>query len=139
MAGPDDIQYTDTVVGTGKTATDRHVALVKYTGTFSDGTAINGATANTQPVEISLVEQTTIPGFRNGILGILQSGTGTPMKVGGQRRITIPPAMAYGALDPANPDNDPKIKDQWPPNVPIGNLIFDVELEDLLRLHLKGG
>lgn len=139
MANGSDISYTDLVVGTGQPATARNVVLIKYTGTFENGTAINGATANTQPVEISLVEESTIPGFRNGILGTLQSGTGTPMQVGGRRRITIPPAMAYGAPASSDPGDVSAAQAKWPPNVPIGNLIFEVELEEVLRLHLKGG
>jgi|HubBroStandDraft_2_1064218.scaffolds.fasta_scaffold492969_2 hypothetical protein len=59
MAAPPDIQIADLVVGTGQIATNLSVASITYSGTFSDGSPINGAVV-TKPVEISLVEEVTI-------------------------------------------------------------------------------
>jgi peptidylprolyl isomerase len=74
----------DLVVGDGEEATASSTVTVAYTGRLEDGTLFDDATVE-DPATFDL--DGTIQGFRNGIAG---------MRVGGQRRITIPPEMAYG-------------------------------------------
>jgi len=98
---------TDLVVGTGATAFSNSTVHVTYnlwryseTATDHKGTFIEGNT-NTM-FDVS----TTIAGWRQGIAG---------MKVGGQRRLIVPPSLAYGSSGSGN----------VPPNAA---LVFDIEL-----------
>ena len=100
---------TDLVVGTGTTAFSNSMVHVTYnlwlyseTATDHKGTFIEGNT-NAQ-FDVS----NTIAGWRQGIAG---------MKVGGQRRLIVPPALAYGSTGSSNGN--------IPPNAA---LVFDIEL-----------
>ena len=102
---------TDLRVGTGTEATNGRQVAVGYTGwTYSAGAADNkGTRFDGGTYAFVLGTGNAIQGFHQGILG---------MRVGGQRRIIIPPGLAYG--------NNP------PPNQSIiranETLVFDVEL-----------
>jgi FKBP-type peptidyl-prolyl cis-trans isomerase len=108
-AGPDGtgtITTQDLVVGTGATAANGNTVSVFYTGRLTNGTVFDSNVGG-QPLIFRLGAGQYIAGFEQGIVG---------MRVGGQRRITIPPGLAYGAAGA-------------PPAIP-GNatVIFDVEL-----------
>jgi FKBP-type peptidyl-prolyl cis-trans isomerase len=107
--GPADsgtIQTQDLVVGTGATAAVGNVVTVNYTGMFTNGTVFDSSVGRT-PIQFQLGAGQVIPGFEQGIVG---------MKVGGKRRITIPPSLGYGSAG-------------RPPTIP-GNstLVFEVDL-----------
>ena len=101
---------TDLVVGTGATANTGNTVTVAYTGWLHDSSK-----ADAKGVQF---ESGTLPPFVLGagrvIRGWDQGIVG--MRVGGQRRLVIPPELAYGSTSP-----DPKI----PPNA---TLVFDVTL-----------
>lgn len=108
-------QVVDIRIGTGAEATTGRAVSVAYTGWLYS----NAATENkgTQ-FDSGLFSFTLgggapqpIEGWRRGILG---------MRVGGQRRLVIPPELAYGANSP-----DPS---RIPANA---TLIFDVELRSV--------
>ena len=61
---------------------------VHYTGTLLDGTKFDSSRDRGEPIEFQLGAGEVIPGWDKGIAG---------MKVGGQRQLTIPSSMAYGA------------------------------------------
>ena len=69
-------------VGTGRTAGAGDVATVSYTGLLS-----NAATFAAGTFSFTLGSGGVIPGFDEGVTG---------MRVGGTRRIVIPPELGYG-------------------------------------------
>ena len=81
------LQIEDLTVGTGATVVTGDVVNVNYTGTLLDGTQFDTSIGKT-PFTFRVGAGSVIPGFDQGILG---------MKVGGRRRLTIPPGLAYGA------------------------------------------
>jgi len=101
---------TDLVIGTGATAVTGSNATVNYTGWLYDTGKPNGKGTQFDSGVFPLVVGGTgaIPGFSQAVLG---------MKVGGQRRAIIPPALAYGSSTP-----DPS---RIPANA---TLVFEVSL-----------
>ena len=81
---------TDLVVGTGATAVNGLRATVSYTGWLYDTGKPFGRGTQFDSGSLSFLVGGTgvIPGFSQSVLG---------MKVGGQRRVIIPPDLAYGA------------------------------------------
>ncbi len=78
----------DMVVGKGDEAVAGKKLSMHYTGTLADGTVFDSSVARGTPFEFTLGAGQVIPGWEQGIAG---------MKVGGERKLTIPPALAYGA------------------------------------------
>lgn len=99
------LEKIDEVVGTGAEATAASTVSVRYTGTLTDGTVFDSTDKHGgQPVEFPL--SSVIAGWQQGIPG---------MKVGGKRKLIIPPDLGYGAQGTAG----------IPPN---STLIFEIEL-----------
>jgi len=100
------VSIEDLKVGTGATATaGKHVA-VHYAGRLLDGTKFDGSQDTGAPFEFELGSGTVIRGWDLGIEG---------MRVGGMRKLTIPPEFAYGARSGGS--------------IPAhATLVFDVEL-----------
>jgi FKBP-type peptidyl-prolyl cis-trans isomerase FkpA len=103
---------TDLVVGTGAEATAGKSILVNYTGWLYDtskpdgkGTQFDTSTGKS-PLPLVVGGGSVIKGFDQGVVG---------MRVGGSRRLIIPPELAYGAAG-----NGPV-----PPNATI---VFDISL-----------
>jgi FKBP-type peptidyl-prolyl cis-trans isomerase len=100
------VEMQDTVVGKGAEAVNGKSVTVHYTGTLKDGTKFDSSVDRKEPFTFTLGAGQVIKGWEQGIVG---------MKVGGKRKLTIPPELAYGAnavgAIPAN-----------------SVLIFDVEL-----------
>ena len=78
----------DMVEGTGAEAQAGSLITVDYTGWLKDGTEF-GSSVGSQPLQVTLgaIPSEVIKGWEQGLLG---------MKVGGTRRLTIPPKLAYG-------------------------------------------
>ncbi|HQU07643.1 MAG: hypothetical protein B7X04_02070 [Parcubacteria group bacterium 21-54-25] len=106
-ATPGSLSVVDTVVGTGAVAQPGDQISILYEGMLSNGTVFDSSQAHgNKPLPFTIGAHNVIPGMEEGVIG---------MKVGGQRTITIPPALGYGAQG-----NGP-----IPPN---STLIFKVQL-----------
>jgi len=103
----DQLVIEDTTVGTGAEAKDGDVVRVHYIGTLTDGTEFDSSRARNTTFEFTLGNGEVIKGWDIGIKG---------MKVGGIRKLTIPPQFAYG---------NRAVGDVIPAN---STLLFDVEL-----------
>lgn len=103
------LQYIDVTVGTGAVVQSTSTVSVQYTGWFqSSGKKFDSSYDHGgQPFSVQLGQGQVIPGWDEGLVG---------MKVGGTRRLIIPPALGYGAAG-------------QPPTIPANStLIFDVTL-----------
>lgn len=99
--------YEDTTVGTGATATAGQTVTVHYTGWLTNGTKFDSSKDRNQPFSFHLGAGEVIRGWDEGVAG---------MKVGGTRKLTIPPQLGYGARGAGG---------VIPPNA---TLVFEVEL-----------
>jgi peptidylprolyl isomerase len=105
--GPEQpLSTQDLVLGTGATAVTGDLLAVHYIGTLQNGTVFDSSYNRGTPYVFRLGARAVIAGWDQGIPG---------MKVGGKRRLIIPPSLAYGS------QGNPPI----PPNATIQ---FDVEL-----------
>jgi FKBP-type peptidyl-prolyl cis-trans isomerase len=102
----DKLIIQDEVVGTGMEAVSGKSVTVNYVGTLTNGTKFDSSYDRSQPFTFNLGAGEVIQGWDQGVAG---------MKVGGKRKLTIPPSLGYGSQDmgaiPAN-----------------STLIFEVEL-----------
>ena len=97
----------DISVGEGDEAVAGKTVLVHYSGWLEDGTKFDSSLDRNQPFGFNLGAGQVIRGWDQGVAG---------MKVGGKRKLTIPPDMGYGAAGAGG---------VIPPNA---TLIFEVEL-----------
>ena len=106
---------TDLTVGIGATAVANSVLTVNYTGWLYNATAPDNkgvqfdSSVGREAFVFTLGRGEVIAGWDQGVLG---------MKVGGVRRLVIPPPLAYG----------PGRRGPIPPNA---TLLFDIELVDV--------
>ena len=99
------LEYFDLVVGDGPQPAGRSTMVkVHYTGWLTDGTKFDSSVDRGQPIDFRL----------SGVIAGWTEGVGS-MRVGGKRKLIIPPDLAYG----------PGGKGSIPP---AATLIFDVEL-----------
>lgn len=112
-----ELVVTELKAGEGKLAASGHKVLVNYTGWLYDETApehkgkkFDGSADHGAAFEFPLGAGQVIKGWEQGVEG---------MKVGGQRRLAIPPALGYG---------DRGAGGVIPPNA---TLVFEVELLDV--------
>ena len=84
---PSGLKYEDLVVGNGALAENGMVAVVNYTGWLTDGTKFDSSYDRGQTFAFRIGAGQVIAGWDQGIPG---------MRVGGKRRLTIPPSLAYG-------------------------------------------
>jgi FKBP-type peptidyl-prolyl cis-trans isomerase FkpA len=75
-------------VGAGSVAAAGQTVSVHYTGWLTDGKKFDSSKDRNDPFEFSLGAGHVIGGWDEGVQG---------MKVGGKRKLTIPPALGYGA------------------------------------------
>lgn len=88
-SGSGSLEISDITVGTGATAVTGDFLTVHYTGSLTNGTVFDSSlAAGRTPYSFRLGAGTVIAGWDQGLVG---------MRVGGKRRLTIPPSLAYGA------------------------------------------
>ena len=102
--------FEELIVGSGNTATAGQKVSVHYTGWLTNGTKFDSSKDRGEPFMFPLGKGHVIRGWDEGVAG---------MKVGGKRKLTIPPTLGYGArgaggVIPAN-----------------ATLVFEVELLDV--------
>lgn len=105
------LKYEDLAEGEGNVAEAGQRVSVHYTGWLSDGTQFDSSVSRNEPFQFSLGKGMVIRGWDEGVAG---------MKVGGKRKLTIPPQLGYGAQGAGG---------VIPPNA---TLVFEVELLDIL-------
>ena len=81
------LMIEDLVVGTGATAAAGDLVTVNYVGTLTNGTKFDSSYDRGQPYTFRIGAGQVIAGWDQGVPG---------MKVGGKRRLTIPPSLGYG-------------------------------------------
>lgn len=81
------LQIEDIKCGDGDEAVSGQLVSVHYVGTLEDGTEFDSSRESGQPFEFPLGGGQVIQGWDEGVVG---------MKVGGLRKLTIPPELAYG-------------------------------------------
>jgi peptidylprolyl isomerase len=103
---PSGLKYINKVVGTGATAELNRGVAVRYVGRLCSGAVFDSVPLDTV-LKFTPGVSNIIPGFAEGVVG---------MKVGGERRLIIPPSLGYGTQGSG----------PIPPNATI---IFDVTLK----------
>lgn len=106
------VTIEDLVVGNGAEAAQTSTVKVNYIGKLEDGTEFDNSYTRGTPYEVNLTTGNVIQGWKDGIPG---------MKVGGKRKLTIPPELAYGSTGnlPAIPAN--------------ATITFEVELLEIVE------
>lgn len=82
------VSYTDPRPGTGERVRSGWTVVVHYSASLEDGTVFDSSHDRGLPEEFTLGAHTVILGWEQGMLG---------MRIGGQRRMVVPPELAWGA------------------------------------------
>jgi FKBP-type peptidyl-prolyl cis-trans isomerase len=81
------LRYADLKVGQGEEAVPGKIVEVQYTGRLKDGTPFDTCRERGLPFTFRLGAGDAIKGWDQGLIG---------MKVGGKRRLVIPPELGFG-------------------------------------------
>jgi FKBP-type peptidyl-prolyl cis-trans isomerase len=105
---PTKLEIEDGVVGSGRAAQTGDTVSVQYTGTLLSGEKFDSSYDHGgTPFKVTLGKGEVIQGWDQGLVG---------MKVGGKRKLRIPPELGYG-------------EQGSPPTIPANaSLVFDVAL-----------
>jgi FKBP-type peptidyl-prolyl cis-trans isomerase len=104
---PSGLWYTDVTTGQGAEAEPGRTVRVHYTGWLPSGKKFDSSRDRGEPFAFTLGAGQVITGWDEGVKG---------MKVGGRRKLVLPPSMAYGDAGA-------------PPDIAPGStLVFDVEV-----------
>ena len=105
------LQIEEIKLGDGESAAAGQFVSVHYTGWLTDGTKFDSSKDRNESFDFPLGQRNVIAGWDEGVQG---------MRVGGIRKLTIPPQLGYGARGAGG---------VIPPNA---TLVFEVELLDIL-------
>ncbi len=105
------LRLADVKEGQGDPIKEGETAVVHYTGYLVNGTVFDSSRDKPNPFRFKLATGSVIKGWDQGVLG---------MKVGGVRKLIIPPDLGYGAASVG----------AIPPN---STLVFEVELVQIIR------
>ncbi len=108
---PSGLKYVEIKEGTGATPKPGQTVVVHYTGTLENGTKFDSSRDRNDPLKFKIGVGQVIKGWDEGL---------STMKVGGHRKLIIPPNLGYGSSGAGG---------VIPPNA---TLIFDVELLKIL-------
>lgn len=107
----DQLTIEDSKIGNGPEVKGGDLVSVHYVGTLTNGTKFDSSRDRGQPFEFTLGAGQVIPGWDFGLLG---------MKVGGKRKLTVAPILAYG--------------DRAIGSIPANStLVFEVELLEIKK------
>ena len=112
IMAPSELQIEDTTIGEGEEVVSGKLISVHYTGTLLDGTKFDSSLDRGTPFQFVLGAGQVIQGWDQGVAG---------MKVGGKRKLTIPPELGYG---------EGGVPGTIPPN---SALVFEVELLEIIE------
>ncbi|MBM9591080.1 FKBP-type peptidyl-prolyl cis-trans isomerase [Leptospira sp. 201903075] len=101
-----DFQIIDLVIGKGEEAFSGSYVTVHYVGKLTNGTKFDSSRDRNRPFEFNLGAGEVVKGWDKGVKG---------MRVGGKRKLIIPPELGYGSKKVGNIPAD-------------STLIFEVEL-----------
>jgi peptidylprolyl isomerase len=113
---PSGLKYVDEVVGSGESPQTGDFVVVHYTGTLQDGTKFDSSVDRGQPFTFQIGIGQVIQGWDEGVAS---------MKVGGKRKLIIPPDLGYGAQGAGG---------VIPPNA---TLVFEVELLEIPKVKIE--
>jgi peptidylprolyl isomerase len=104
------LKYVDIKIGKGESPQKGQTAVVHYTGWLTDGKKFDSSVERGMPFEFAIGQGKVIKGWDEGV---------STMKVGGKRKLIIPPELGYGGRGAGG---------VIPPNA---TLVFEVELLEI--------
>lgn len=104
------LKYADIVIGTGESPLPGQIVTIHYTGMLLDGKQFDSSRDRMTPYSFTLGAGQTLAGWEEGVV---------TMKVGGKRKLIVPPNLAYGSTG---------VGKTIPP---YATVVFEIELLDV--------